>query len=464
MNPEERGLLTDLYQLTMAQCYFQGSMFAPATFSLFIRKYPPDRSYFVAAGLDDVIRYLEEWRFPGDSTEYLRSTGIFSEGFLEYLSGVRFTGDVWAIPEGRLFFTDEPILEVTAPIPEAQIVETFIINQVNFQSLVATKAARCVWAARGKELVDFSLRRTQGIDAGMKAARACHIAGFSATSNVLASKVYGIPPSGTMAHSLVTSYEHELDAFRDFAASFPERTVLLIDTYDTLSGARKAALVGKEMEARGQRLRGVRLDSGDMDSLSRGVREILDDAGLGYVTIFATGGLEEFDVDSLVRSGAPIDGFGLGTRMGVSADAPWTDMAYKLVQYGERPVLKLSTGKASLPAAKQVFRRSDDAGHFNKDIISLRHESQDMDGGEPLLTKVMEGGRIVGQPPSLNEIRSRFRSDYERLPDRFKALQDPPLYPVSSSRLLKVLHSRLQEETTSREVTSPSGLQGDVRR
>ena len=302
------------------------------------------------------------------------------------------------------------------------------------------------------------------MDAGMKVARACHIAGFGATSNVLASKVYGIPPSGTMAHSLVSSYEHELDAFRDFAASFAERTVLLIDTYDTLSGARKAAVVGKEMEARGHRLRGVRLDSGDLASLSRGVREILDETGLGYVTVFATGGLDEFDVDSLVRSGAPIDGFGLGTRMGVSADAPWTDMAYKLVQYGERPVLKLSTGKASLPAAKQVFRRSDDTGHFNEDTISLRHESQDLYGGEPLLTKVMEEGRIVGQPPSLNEIRSRFRSDYERLPDRFKALRDPPLYPVSSSHLLKVLHSRLQEEATSREVTSPSGLQGDVRR
>jgi nicotinate phosphoribosyltransferase len=273
---QEPGLLTDLYELTMAQAYFRQERFAPATFSLFIRNYPPNRSYFVAAGLADVLSYLEGWHFPQESIDYLHSTGIFSGDFLDYLLGLKFTGDVWAIPEGRLFFAGEPVIEVTGPIIEAQIVETYIINQMNLQTLLATKAARCAWAAGDRSLVDFSFRRTQGIDAGLKMARSSYIAGFGATSNVLAGKVYGIPVSGTMAHSLITSYEHEIDAFRAFAQTFPDRSILLIDTYDTISGARKAALVGKEMEAMGRRLQGVRLDSGDFAALSKEVRGILD--------------------------------------------------------------------------------------------------------------------------------------------------------------------------------------------
>ena len=286
---EESGLVTDLYELTMAQSYFQHGMSAPATFSLFIRTYPTNRSYFVSAGLEDVLNYLEEWHFPEESINYLRSTRIFSSGFLDYLSGLRFTGDVWAVPEGRLFFADEPVLEVTAPVIEAQAVETFIINQMNLQSLIASKAARCVWAAKGRSLADFSLRRTHGTDAGIKAARASYIAGFQSTSNVLAGKIYGIPLSGTMAHSYVSSHESEIDAFRNFVRSFPERSILLIDTYDTIAGARNAAQIGKGMEALGQRLQGVRLDSGDFDSLSRQVRIILDRAGLEYTRIVASG-------------------------------------------------------------------------------------------------------------------------------------------------------------------------------
>ena len=263
----EPGLVTDLYELTMAQTYFQHGMSAPATFSLFIRTYPPGRAYFVVAGLEDVLRYLEEWCFPGESIDYLRSTGIFQNDFLEYLSRTRFTGDVWAVPEGRVFFSDEPVLEVTGPLVEAQAVETYIINQVNLQTMIATKAARCVWAAGSRSLVDFSLRRTHGVDAGMKVARSSYIAGFEATSNVLAGKTYGIPVSGTMAHSFVSSYRHELESFRAFVESFPERSILLIDTYDTVAGARNAAIVGREMDARGQGLQGVRLDSGDLASL-----------------------------------------------------------------------------------------------------------------------------------------------------------------------------------------------------
>ncbi|MCE2462657.1 MAG: nicotinate phosphoribosyltransferase [Dehalococcoidia bacterium] len=441
---EELGLLTDLYELTMAQSYLQHGMSAPATFSLFIRTYPANRSYFVSAGIEDVLNYLEEWHLPEESIDYLHSTRIFSPSFLDYLSSLRFTGDVWAIPEGRLFFADEPVLEVTGPVIEAQIVETFIINQINIQSLIATKAARCVWAAKGKSLADFSLRRTHGTDAGMKAARASYIAGFQSTSNVLAGKIYGIPLSGTMAHSYVSSHEPEIDAFRNFVRSFPERSILLIDTYDTIAGARNAAEVGKEMEALGQRLQGVRLDSGDFDRLSRQVRVILDRAGLHYTRIVASGGLDESDIYDLVSGGAPIDVFGVGTKMGVSADAPWSDMAYKLVKYDGRPVFKLSTGKSSLPGEKQVFRLRDDKGDFSRDIITLRDEH--VEGGEPLLCKVMERGKAIRPLPLLDEMRERFKEDFSHLDDRFKALQGPHEYEVALSPRVKELYDQLTVE------------------
>ena len=442
VNPEDLVLLTDLYQLTMAQGYFKQRMSAPATFSLFIRKYPPNRSYFVSAGLEDVLKYLEGWRFPEESVQYLRSTGVFSEDFLSYLLGVRFTGDVRSVPEGRLVFAEEPFLEVTAPIVEAQIVETFIINQMNLQSLVGTKASRCVWAASGRPVVDFSLRRTHGVDAGMKVARATYIAGCQATSNVLAGKVYGIPISGTVAHSFVSSHEDELEAFRALARSFQERCILLIDTYDTVAGAKKAATVAKEMEALGQRLDGVRLDSGNLVRLSGQVREILDQAGLDYVRIVASGGLDEFEVEELVSQGAPIDGFGIGTKMGVSADAPWSDMAYKLVKYDGRPVLKLSTGKISLPGEKQVFRLKDSLGRYSGDVIALKDEH--VDGGEPLLTVSMEGGKIIDDPPALGEIRERFKEEFDCLDDEFRVLRGPPMYPVAISPALRELRTKME--------------------
>ena len=444
MMPHEPALITDLYELTIAQAYFQSGMFSPATFSLFVRSYAPGRAYFVAAGLEDSLRFLEGWSFAGESVDYLRSTGIFAPEFLDYLSELRFTGDVWAIPEGRLFFADEPVLEVTAPIIEAQLVETFLINQVNLQSLIATKASRCVWAARGKPMSDFALRRTQGIDAGLKVARASFIAGFQSTSNVLAGKVYGIPLSGTMAHSFVSSHRDELEAFRSFAGKFPDRAVLLIDTYDSLEGARKAGVVAKEMEASGQRLQGVRLDSGDLAYLSRGVREVLDQAGLEYVPIVASGGLDEFEVEDLMGQGCPIDAFGVGTKMGVSADAPWTDMAYKLVAYDGRPVLKLSTGKISLPGEKQVHRHHDDAGALSHDVVSLRDENPD--GGEPLLAQAMDGGRILGPVPTLEGIRKRFTGDFEGLAEACKALRAPQKYKVSLSPGLGALYHRLERQ------------------
>jgi nicotinate phosphoribosyltransferase len=442
---KEEALLIDLYELTMAQSYLREGMLASATFSLFTRNLSHNRSYLVVAGLEDVLRYLEEIRFSESDIDYLQSTGIFDSDFLEYLKSFRFTGDVWAVPEGRLLFLDEPVIEVTASMPEAQVVETMIINQVNLQTLVASKASRCVWAAHGAAVTDFSLRRTQGTDAGMKVARSSYLAGCVSTSNVLAGKVHGIPIAGTMAHSYVTSFPEEINAFRAYSRSFPDRTTLLIDTYDTVAGAQKAAVVGKEMDSIGHRLRAVRLDSGDLTTLSRQVRQVLDEAGLDYVEIFATGGLDEYRVEELVRDQAPINGFGIGTKMGVSGDAPWLDMAYKLVKYDGRSILKLSTGKVSLAGEKQVYRHHNSSGMFVEDVITLREESQPHEG-EPLLTKVMERGRILPGSPKLEEARQRFQVEFGRLPERYKVLTNGPTYPVRFSPALHHLQMQVQRQ------------------
>ena len=441
---DDLGLFTDLYELTMAQVFFNQGMFAPATFSLFIRQYPSHRGYLVSAGLEDVLDYLGNLSFSDTSVDYLHSEGIFSDNFLDYLGGVRFTGSVRAVPEGRLFFADEPVLEITAPIIEAQLAETFIINQLNLQTLLATKAARCVWAAQGRILSDFASRRTQGVDAALKMARCSYIVGFESTSNVLAAKRYSIPPAGTMAHSFISSFRSESDAFHTYARAFPTRTVLLLDTYDTIAGTHKAVEVARQLEADGQRLLAVRLDSGDFDSLSREVREILDEAGFDYVKILASGGLDEHQIDRLARDGAPIDIFGLGTKVGVSADAPWSDMAYKLVCYDQRPVMKLSPEKTYPPGAKQVFRFKDSDGHLSRDVIGLQDER--MPDGQPLLTQVMAQGRRTRPIPTLQKIRELFCQEFRNLPDRFKALENPPHYPVAVSPCLQELTSQVQEE------------------
>lgn len=445
VSPEDMSLLTDLYELTMAQTYWRESHNEPATFSLFIRRYPPHRGYFVSCGLEDVLRYLEELRFTTGAIDRLRRTGIFSDDFLDYLRRLRFTGNVRAVPEGRLFFCDEPVLEITAPMIEAQIVETFIINQMNLQCLAATKAARCVYAAHGRSVVDFSLRRTQGVDAGMKVARASYIAGCTATSNVLAGVTYGIPLSGTMAHSFVSSYENEIDAFRAFARNFPDRSILIIETYDAIGGAYKAVEIAGEMKAQGRRLIGVRIDSGDLLSLGRQVRRILDEAGLQEVMLVGSGGLDEFDIEHLTQENAPYEAYGVGTKMGVSADAPWSDMVYKLVRYGGNPVLKLSTGKASLPGAKQVFRYSE-GRLIRHDVISLDGEMAK--GGEPLLATFMNAGKVTARMPALSEVRDRFFDEFARLGDRFKSVREPETYPVEISDDLRSLSERLQGQIT----------------
>ncbi|MBI4307995.1 MAG: nicotinate phosphoribosyltransferase [Chloroflexi bacterium] len=447
---EEAALFTDLYELTMAASYLAEGMFEPATFSLFIRNYPEDRAYFVSAGLETVLDYLQNFHFSPVAVDYLRGTGLFKPDVLAYLSTLRFTGEVYAIPEGRLFFVDEPVLEVTAPVIEAQIIETYIVNAVHLETILATKASRCAYAARGRPVVDFSLRRTPGADAGMKLARACFITGFASTSNVLAGKRYGMPTSGTMAHSYVTSFPREIDAFRAFARAFPDRTTLLLDTYDTLAGARKAVLVAREMEQQGKRLAAVRLDSGDMITLAKQVRAILDEAGLHHVGIFASGGFDEYKIDEALEAGAPIDGFGVGTKVGTSADAPWMDMVYKMVHYGRRAVMKRSTGKATLADRKQVFRLRDSAGMFARDVIGLRDD--DVPGAEKLLVRVMARGERVGPAPSLAQVREAFQRDFAALPEQYKGLVRLPRYPVEISPRLRALQEALDADLRQKEV------------
>jgi nicotinate phosphoribosyltransferase len=441
MAHESLALLTDLYQLTMAQAYFNDRKMDRAAFSLFIRTYPLNRGFFISAGLHDVLKFLENFAFDGAALNYLSKQNLFTNDFLEFLEKLRFTGDVWALSEGQLFFKDEPILEVSAPIIEAQLVETFVINQINLQSLIATKAARCVLAAGKRAVVDFALRRTHGIDAGMKVARSSYLAGFVGTSNVLAGKRYAIPTVGTMAHSFVSSFRDEIDAFRSYAASFPENTTLLIDTYDTIAGARKAVKVAKEMAARGQRLNGVRIDSGDLAELGTRVRKILDDAGLSQVSIIGSGGLDEYDISELSAAQIPFDSYGVGTKMGTSSDAPWSDMAYKLVEYGDKPVLKKSPGKISWPGTKQVFRQRNNQGQLEKDIIGLRDER--ITGTEALLRRAMKGGKIVVTLPTLAESRARLAKELAHLTDATKAIRNPVLYPVEFSPALL----RLRDET-----------------
>ncbi|MXZ91495.1 MAG: nicotinate phosphoribosyltransferase [Chloroflexi bacterium] len=440
------GLLTDFYELTMAQSYFAEGMDGEATFSLYVREYPPDRGYLVAAGIDDALDCLAALSFNEESVEYLRSTGTFTEDFLDYLLGFRFTGSVRAMAEGSLFFTDEPILEVTAPVIAAQLAETIVINQVQYQTLLATKSARCVDAAEGRPLADFAARRTHGSEAALRMARASYIAGFGATSNVLAARRYGIPPTGTMAHSYITSFDDEAAAFRAYARRFPERSILLLDTYDTINAAHIAVDVAKELEADGHRLTGVRLDSGDFDALSRRVRHILDDAGLDYVRIVASGGLDEYELERLVRGGAPIDMFGVGTRVGVSADAPSCEMVYKMVCYGGRPVMKLSDGKVSLPGGKQVFRQYDADGKMAGDVIALADET--LESGEPLLSLAMTDGRRT-IASNIADARGRVADGLDSLPNEYRKLREPARYPVSVSDGVARLEQQIRNDISA---------------
>lgn len=435
------ALLTDLYELTMAASYFDRGMNRTATFDLFVRRLPKERNFLVASGLELALEYLSDFRFDEDSLDYLDSLDMFSEEFLSYLSGVRFTGDVWAIREGEVAFGEEPLVSLNGPLIEVQLAESFLLNCISSNTMVASKAARIALASRGKAFVDFSLRRDHGGDAGMQAARASYIAGAAATSNVLAAKRYGIPPSGTMAHSYIMAFGDEEESFRAFAEDFPDRAVLLIDTYDVEEGARKAARVAVEMREQGNRVRAVRIDSGDLAVLTPSVRKILDEAGLEDVEIFLSGDLDEYRIDDLMSEGVPADGFGVGTQLGTSGDAPSLGSAYKLVAYEGRPAIKLSTDKITLPCPKQVFRFEEGATATH-DVIAMREER--LDGATPLLERVMKGGRRIHKE-SLHDMRERCAERLARLPESLKSLQpaDDP-YEVRLSEKLGSLIEQLK--------------------
>ena len=435
------ALLTDLYELNMAASYLHQGMTEQATFSLFVRRLPPDRGFLVAAGLEACLGFLEGFGFEEEDLRYLRDELGYDETAIERFRGLRFSGEVWAVPEGRIVHANEPLLEVTAPIAIAQLVETYLLNQITFQTTLATKAARCRIAAGGADLVDFSFRRTHGTEAAMAAARLSAVVGFAATSNVEAARRHGLRAAGTMAHSFVEAFPSEAEAFRAFARDFPTRTTFLVDTYETLNGVRTAIDVIRELGLEDNL--GIRLDSGDLDELSRAARRTLDEAGLSRVRIFASGGLDEHDVDGLVRAGAPIDAFGVGTRMGVSADAPSLDSVYKLVSYADRPVLKLSAGKSTAPGAKQVFRG--EAG----DVIGLRDE--DMPPGmEPLLVPVFRDGSRVADMGTLADARSRFEADLARLPEAARRLSEPEPARVPFSDAVERLTAAARAEALRR--------------
>jgi nicotinate phosphoribosyltransferase len=448
------GLQTDLYEVRMAASYLRRGMVGPATFSLFARRLPRRRGFLVAAGLSDALDFLERFGFDDGELGYLRDAVGLDATAVAALRWVRFTGDVWAVPEGRVVFADEPLLEVTAPLAQAQLVETVLLNLLTFQTTVASKAARCRLAAGGAELVDFAFRRTHGLDAAMSVARASAIAGFAATSNVAAARRYGLRPAGTMAHSYVEAFGDERAAFRAFATDFPDRPVFLVDTYDTVAGVHNAVAVTAELHPAGPV--GIRLDSGDLAALAKQGRAILDAAGLTDARVIASGGLDEDSIAALVARGAPIDAYGVGTRMGVSGDAPSLDSAYKLVAYADRPVLKLSPGKATLPGAKQVYRAPSAA---EGDVIALRDEPAPA-GREPLLVPVMRAGRRLEPADPAGEVlaaRRRFYTDLARLPAPARRLDDPePLVARPSPRLAE-LRDRLVAEWTPAGVPARSG-------
>jgi len=431
------ALLTDLYELNMAASYLRRGMDQEATFSLFVRRLPPGRGFLVAAGLEPCLGFLEGFRFEEDELTYLGGHLGFSDDTLRAFRDLRFEGDVWAVPEGRIVLANEPLLEITAPIAVAQLVETYLLNVITFQTTIASKAARCRIAANGRDLVDFAFRRTQGVDAAMAVARATAMVGFTATSNVEAARRFDLRVAGTMAHSYVESFPSEKEAFAAFATDFPTRTTFLVDTYDTLNGVRTAIEVIRELGLSDHL--GIRLDSGDLDALARGAREILDEAGMPHVRIFASGGLDELDVDRLVRAGAPIDAFGVGTRVGVSADAPYVDSVYKLVEYDGRPVLKLSASKATAPGRKQVFRGSDG------DTVALRDEPVP-DGHEPLLVPVMRGGHRTGPHRTLETARHLFETDLAHLPEGARRLPDPQPPRARFSETLDALAGTVRAE------------------
>lgn len=427
MDIEKSPLLTDLYQLNMMQAYLTNGLTGTAVFEFFVRRLPERRAFLLAVGLEQALDFLEGLRFSEEDLAYLASTGRFDQAMLGYLKSLRFTGDVDAMAEGTVYFPDEPILRVAAPLPQAQLLESRLINILHFQSLIASKAARVVLAAPGKLLVDFGLRRAHGAEAGLMAARASYVAGFAGSATVLAEELYGIPAYGTMAHSYVQAHDDEIAAFESFARARPNNLTLLIDTYDTEAAAKRVVELAPSLKADGILVQAVRIDSGDIAALSRRVRQILDQGGLPDTRIFASGGLDEDSISALVRAGAPIDGFGVGTSLTTSSDAPTLDSVYKLQEYAGVPRRKRSAEKQTWPGRKQVWRRYAPSGAMIADVLSLESDRQE---GEPLLQPVMRQGRRLGLKPSLADIRARAAAELANLPRALQQLEPERVYPV----------------------------------
>ncbi|MDQ3185551.1 MAG: nicotinate phosphoribosyltransferase [Pseudomonadota bacterium] len=442
MNPLSSPLLTDHYQLTMLQSYLEQGMEERAVFEFFVRKLPPRRNFMVAAGLAQALDFLENLKFSPEELAWLALH--FRPSLIAYLEQFRFNGDVHAMPEGTIFFPDQPILRITAALPQAQLVESRIMNLLHFETLIASKAARFVIVAPDKLLVDFGMRRAHGAEAGLLAGRVSYLAGFSGTSTVLAGVLYGIPLFGTMAHSYIQAHEDEAVAFEHFARCYPDSAVLLIDTYDTEAAAAKIVALIHKFHADGISIEGVRLDSGDLGAHARRVRQILDEGGLKKTTIFASGSLDEYRLHELLSSAAPIDGFGVGTALDVSSDVPSLDCAYKLQEYAGRPRRKRSEGKATWPGKKQVYRNYSADGSMSGDVVAL--EENDPHDGQPLLIPVMQDGRRIHADETLDNMRQRTLAGYARLPKALTTLETSPIYPVVISAALQALASQLDKE------------------
>lgn len=438
------SLLTDLYQLTMVQAYLEWGMEETAVFELFVRRLPGNRGFLMAAGLEQVVEYLEHLRFQPWELEWLTESGRFSRTFVDYCERLRFTGELHGMLEGTLVFPDEPILRVTAPLPQAQFIETRLMNLVHFQTLIASKAARLVLIASGKPLVDFGLRRAHGAEAGLLAARASYLAGFSGTATVLAGTLFGIPVCGTMAHSFIQAHQDEMEAFEHFAISQPENVVFLIDTYDTEAAAQRVIALASRLKQKGLSIKGVRLDSGDLADHARKVRRILDQGGLMGTEIIVSGNLDEMMLRALIEANAPIDSFAVGTHLTTSADAPHLDCVYKLQDYAGQPRRKRSEGKATWPGRKQVYRQYDRGGRIASDILTLADDVQE---GEALVQPIMQGGRRLAPPPPLSAVRERAARQLACLPDHVRQLRDGASMPVKVAPALQSLAKSVDEQT-----------------
>jgi nicotinate phosphoribosyltransferase len=445
MTPPTSPLLTDLYELNMVQAYLDKAEDSEAVFEFFVRRLPARRGFLLVAGLADALDYLETLQFSKADIDWLAGTGRFRKNLLDYLAAFRFTGDVHAIPEGSVCFPTEPLLRITAPLLQAQLVETRLINILHFQTLIASKAARMVLAAPGKKLADFGLRTAHGAEAGLYSARASYIAGFAGAANVLAGERYGVPIVGTMAHSFVQVHDDEIAAFANFARARPDEVILLIDTYDTEAGAHKVVELAPRLKADRITIRGVRIDSGDLTAMARKVRSILDDGGLKDVVILVSGGIDEDVLMGMMKAGAPIDGFGIGVNLATSQDVPAFDCAYKLQEYAGSPKRKLSEGKQTWPGRKQVWRAYDTQGHMRGDILSLETDTQP---GEPLVVPVMRAGKRIGTSPTLAQIRERAERDLARLPDPLSRLESGTNYPVKVADALVALAKEADAKTS----------------